>query len=108
MVITYTSHRVRLTGAAASLGASYTRYADDLAFSGGAEFARRAGRCQALMAAIAIEEGFRVNHHKTRIMRPSQAHHLCRARQSRPRAQAPKLARGLRGRTSHTSLTLAP
>jgi len=60
---------VRLAHAAQSVGASYGRYADDLVFSGDAEFARRAARFEPLVGAIAVEEGFRVNHHKTRLMR---------------------------------------
>ena len=59
----------RLTGLAKTAGAVYTRYADDLAFSGGEEFARLVERFSAHAAAVAIEEGFSVNHHKTRIMR---------------------------------------
>jgi hypothetical protein len=59
----------RLTGLARSAGAVYTRYADDLAFSGGADFERAVERFSAHAAAIALEEGFTVNHHKTRIMR---------------------------------------
>jgi hypothetical protein len=62
----------RLAGAARTAGAEYTRYADDLAFSGGAAFAARARRFEVLVAAIALEEGFRVNHHKTRVMRQGQ------------------------------------
>jgi hypothetical protein len=59
----------RLTGLARSAGAIYTRYADDLAFSGDAGFQRTVERFSAHAAAIALEEGFAVNHHKTRIMR---------------------------------------
>lgn len=59
----------RLSGLAKSAGAVYTRYADDLAFSGGAGFNRVAGRFSTHVAAIALEEGFNVNHRKTRIMR---------------------------------------
>jgi hypothetical protein len=59
----------RLTGLARSVGAVYTRYADDLAFSGGADFDRAVERFSSHAAAIALEEGFSVNHHKTRIMR---------------------------------------
>jgi hypothetical protein len=61
----------RLIGLARSAGAAYTRYADDLAFSGDAEFDRRVERFAAHVAAILHEEGFAVNHHKTRIMRRS-------------------------------------
>jgi RNA-directed DNA polymerase len=59
----------RLAGLARAAGAEYTRYADDLAFSGGETFERRVEHFAARVAAIAIEEGFGVNHHKTRIMR---------------------------------------
>src|SRR5579872_5160073 len=59
----------RLTGLAKSAGAVYTRYADDLAFSGDEEFRRAAKRFSAHAAAIALEEGFHVNHRKTRILR---------------------------------------
>jgi len=65
------SHRLdcRLQGLAQSAGAVYTRYADDLAFSGDEDFARRAERFSTSVAAILLESGFAVNHHKTRIMR---------------------------------------
>jgi hypothetical protein len=59
----------RLSGLAKTAGAIYTRYADDLAFSGGQEFHRVVERFSAHAAAVALEEGFSVNHHKTRIMR---------------------------------------
>ncbi len=59
---------VRLSAAAAAAGAAYTRYADDLVFSGSADFARGALRFAARVGAIVFEEGFVVNHRKTRIM----------------------------------------
>jgi hypothetical protein len=59
----------RLAGLAGSLGARYTRYADDLAFSGGAELARAARRVIVAVAAIALDEGFSVQPRKTRVMR---------------------------------------
>ncbi|MEM7313271.1 MAG: reverse transcriptase family protein, partial [Planctomycetota bacterium] len=52
-----------------SAGGTYTRYADDLVFSGNGTFARRVDRFQTHVCAVAIEEGFSVNHNKTRIMR---------------------------------------
>jgi RNA-directed DNA polymerase len=58
----------RLSAAARAAGATYTRYADDLLFSGGADFARRASRFAPLVAGIAQDEGFVVNHRKTRMM----------------------------------------
>ena len=59
---------VRLTALADKTGAVYTRYADDLVFSGGDAFARQAARFTALAAGIAQDEGFVVNHRKTRFM----------------------------------------
>jgi RNA-directed DNA polymerase len=66
----------RLSGLAHAVGATYTRYADDLAFSGDEEFARSVERFAARAAAIALEEGFGVRHHKTRIMRQGVRQHL--------------------------------
>jgi RNA-directed DNA polymerase len=59
----------RLSGLAKASGAAYTRYADDLTFSGDETFARSVQRFATHAAAIALEEGFTVNHRKTRIMR---------------------------------------
>jgi len=59
----------RLTGLAEAAGARYTRYADDLAFSGGEEFERRVDRFSIHVATIVREEGFTVSHRKTRVMR---------------------------------------
>ncbi|HWE87033.1 MAG TPA: reverse transcriptase family protein [Terracidiphilus sp.] len=66
----------RLAGLARSAGAVYTRYADDLAFSGGPEFAARVERFSTSVAAILLESGFAVNHHKTRVMRPDVCQRL--------------------------------
>jgi RNA-directed DNA polymerase len=59
----------RLAGLARSADAVYTRYADDLAFSGGNEFVRAASRFVDHVAAIALEENFAVNHRKTRLQK---------------------------------------
>lgn len=59
----------RLTGLARASGANYTRYADDLAFSGGEELERAVNRFSTQAAVILEEEGFRVHHRKTRVMR---------------------------------------
>jgi len=59
----------RLAGLAKSVGAVYTRYADDLAFSGGEPFERSVDRFSTHVAAILYEHGFSVHHRKTRIMR---------------------------------------
>jgi hypothetical protein len=66
----------RLTGLAEAAGAVYTRYADDLAFSGGEEFEKRVERFSIHAAATLQEEGFMVQHRKTRIMRQSVRQHL--------------------------------
>jgi RNA-directed DNA polymerase len=66
----------RLTGLAEAAGASYSRYADDLAFSGGEEFDRRVERFAAHVAAILHEEGFAVHFRKTRVMRQGVRQHL--------------------------------
>jgi retron-type reverse transcriptase len=65
------AHRLdrRLAGLAARLDATYTRYADDLTFSGGEACARRVNRLARLVAAVAGEEGFALNARKTRVMR---------------------------------------
>ncbi len=59
----------RLAGLAKSAGAQYTRYADDLAFSGNEEFEKRSQRFSTHVAAILLEEGLAIHHRKTRIMR---------------------------------------
>jgi RNA-directed DNA polymerase len=59
----------RLAGLALTAEARYTRYADDLVFSGGEAFARTIARFPTHVAAIALEEGFHVQHRKTRVMR---------------------------------------
>jgi RNA-directed DNA polymerase len=66
----------RLAGVARGAGALYTRYADDLAFSGENDFARCAEHFAAGAAAIAIDEGFSVHFRKTRIMRQGVRQHL--------------------------------
>jgi hypothetical protein len=59
----------RLAGLAHAAGTEYTRYADDLAFSGDEQFERCVERFATQVAAILLEEGFEVHHRKTRIMR---------------------------------------
>lgn len=66
----------RLAGLAIASDGFYTRYADDLAFSGNDRFARGAETFSIHVAAIAMEEGFSVHHRKTRIMRPGVRQYL--------------------------------
>ncbi len=61
----------RLDGLSVAADIVYSRYADDLLFSGGTAFARQAVPFSNQVAAIALEEGFRVHHRKTRRMRKS-------------------------------------
>lgn len=58
----------RLDGLARSVGATFTRYGDDLTLSGDGQFVRSLTRLIPLVGAIAMEEGFAVNHRKTRRM----------------------------------------
>jgi RNA-directed DNA polymerase len=60
---------IRLDALAQSLGATYSRYADDLVFSGDHDFARAAERFHLRVAIIALEEGFCINTRKTKLMR---------------------------------------
>jgi hypothetical protein len=67
---------VRLSALAVAAGARYTRYADDLAFSGGPEFARAVNSFRVQATVVALDEGFEVRMKKTRRMRPGRRQHL--------------------------------
>lgn len=66
----------RLAALARAAGAVYTRYADDLAFSGEELFGRTVERFSLRVAAIVAEEGFHVHARKSRVMRASVRQHL--------------------------------
>jgi hypothetical protein len=72
------AHRLdrRLARLASLVGADYTRYADDLTFSGGDDFARRVKRFADLVARIVGDEGFTLNYRKTRVMRNGGRQHV--------------------------------
>jgi retron-type reverse transcriptase len=62
----------RLAAYAEASGAVYTRYADDLSFSGGADLTRRSAAFTAGVGRIVTASGFRLNEAKTRTRRRSQ------------------------------------
>jgi hypothetical protein len=62
---------VRVAAFAASLDATYTRYADDLILSGPRSLTRSAPTIVARLGAIAHDEGFTLNFRKTRVMTAS-------------------------------------
>jgi RNA-directed DNA polymerase len=68
------AHRLdrRLTGLAGRLGATYTRYADDLVLSGDRALGRAAERVADQVAEIARDEGFRLHDGKTRVRSAAQ------------------------------------
>src|SRR5258706_3750751 len=61
----------RLAGLARKLGFTYTRYADDLTFSGTPETLRLIGYLLARVRHIVAGEGLAVNEEKTRVQRPN-------------------------------------
>ena len=61
---------MRLSGLARKIGGvHYTRYADDMLFSGNHSFVRKTSDLAPLVGAIAIEEGFELNYRKTKVMK---------------------------------------
>lgn len=64
---------LRLAGAAASCGARYTRYVDDLAFSCASPNRARAQRLAQMCFGILLEEGFLPNPRKTRYASNAQS-----------------------------------
>lgn len=63
----------RLAGLARKLGATYTRYADDLTFSGDDTLNARVGYLMARVRHLARAEGFTVNEAKSRVLRRNAA-----------------------------------
>jgi hypothetical protein len=68
---------LRLDGLAHALGARYTRYADDLVLSGPARLREAMPRIEAWVGRIAIEEGFALNHRKTRCLSAGRRQAVC-------------------------------
>jgi hypothetical protein len=67
----------RLAGLASSLGATYSRYADDLTISGPRPLAERAVGVRDTVKRIAREEGFAVNERKSRLTTRAGAQRVC-------------------------------
>lgn len=63
----------RFGGLAVRMGITYTRYADDLSFSGGEELKEKVGYLMARVRHIAQESGFAVNEKKSRVQRRNTA-----------------------------------
>lgn len=68
---------VRLEGLACGCGARYSRYADDLVLSGGRGLGQARERIEARVAQIVRDEGFELNHRKTRCMPNTRRQRLC-------------------------------
>ena len=66
----------RLAGLAKAAGATYTRYADDLAFSGGPDFQRAMKGFEKYVAFVVADEGLVINFRKTRTMNRATRQHL--------------------------------
>ena len=68
---------LRLDGLAHALGARYTRYADDIVLSGGKHLNQIMPRIEAWVGRIALEEGFTLNHRKTRCLSAGRRQSVC-------------------------------
>jgi hypothetical protein len=86
---------IRVARLAAKLGATYSRYADDLVLSGDRELAHAAPTLVARLAAIATDEGFALNFRKTRVMTESTRQRITgivvNEKLSAPRAELDRL-----------------
>ena len=85
----------RIAGLARALGARYTRYADDIVLSGDAGLLRQADRVEARIGGFALDEGFALNHRKTRRVTRSRRQEVCNIvvneRPNLPRAEFDRL-----------------
>jgi len=85
----------RIAGLARAYGARYTRYADDIVLSGDAGLRRAADRIEARLGGFALDEGFALNHRKTRCVpaarRQEVANIVVNAKPNLPRAEFDRL-----------------
>jgi RNA-directed DNA polymerase len=86
---------LRLSGLANALQARYTRYADDIVFSGDRNLREASLRIEAWVGRIAREEGFVLNHRKTRCLPEAGRQIVCgvvvNQRPNMPRAEFDRL-----------------
>jgi hypothetical protein len=68
---------VRIAALARTLGARYTRYADDIVLSGDKNLLLRADRVEARIGGFALDEGFALNHRKTRRAMRGRRQQVC-------------------------------
>jgi hypothetical protein len=67
----------RLAALADAIGATYSRYADDLVFSGSGRLLRHANEIRRTIAAIVADEGFIVNERKSRLITRAGRQRVC-------------------------------
>ena len=98
---------VRVAALARALGARYTRYADDIVLSGGAALRGQADRIEARLGGFALDEGFALNHRKTRRVARGRRQQVCNIvvneRPNLPREEFDRLKAQL-----HRCATLGP
>ena len=96
---------LRLDGLAQAFGATYSRYADDLAFSGPPVLRARVDALLAWAGAIAADEGFALHRGKTRVMPAHRAQQVAGITVNRnpnlPRAAYDGLRAQLHGCVTH-------
>jgi RNA-directed DNA polymerase len=67
----------RLTAFAEKMGLNYSRYVDDMVFSGGREFYNKSDYLIKTISKICQSEYFFINHKKTQLLKPHQSQQVC-------------------------------
>ena len=95
----------RIAGLARALGARYTRYADDIVLSGDMTLRHVADRVEARIGGFALDEGFALNHRKTRCVTRARRQQVCNIvvndRPNLPRDEFDRLKAQLHGCVRH-------